>query len=81
MSQDPPGFDTPSEALAGYYLSVRVLFFLIDKKVISKMEAIEAIEGVLLNLETFQHKAGREERKEAFEGARALLESLRSVIS
>ena len=71
---------TPAEALSGYILSMNLLFILQQKKILTQDEAAEAVDQAILNLETHQHRAGPG-RQETFEGARELLELLRSVIS
>lgn len=71
---------TPAEALSGYMLSMNLLFILQQKKILAQDEAAEAVDAAILNLETHQHRAGPG-RKDAFEGARELLESLRNVVS
>ena len=71
--------DAPSFAVASYMLSERILFILIKKQVIAEDEAVQAIEDILLNLETHQQRSGP--MAPAFEGARDILESLRRVIS
>ena len=78
MEYGMPSSDTASEALAGYMLSMYTLFALEKKGVLSKEEVARLVDSAILNLETHQTRAGAR-RQAAFEGARALLESLRNV--
>jgi hypothetical protein len=73
-------FDEKHYSLANHVLIVSLLTALQQKGVLNSNEIVEVLEQSLLNLETHQNAAGPKGR-EAFEGARGLLELLRSGLS
>lgn len=62
------GFDFSASALVGHFASVELLAKLVDKGLISVEDAIDVLDGVLLQLEEWQ--SWFPEHREAFENAR-----------
>jgi polysaccharide pyruvyl transferase WcaK-like protein len=76
MNSSTPGGD----ALAGYMLSMNLMFTLQRKNILTRAEAADIVSKAIKNLEAFEHKASFD-RQEAFQDAMLTLESLRKVIS
>jgi hypothetical protein len=70
-------FNNPSGALAAYQLALHTFLLLEKNGTITTAQANEIIELALLALETLQQKA-TEDSRQTVEGARALLEALRT---